>query len=264
MNDMVKKAFGIITGKVETALKEQGFKREKVSDTDKEMVALFTSENVAYTVVYTFENKHTVLRSCSMTEDGPDNQWKTMATWMFDPDTDTNKEAESIGNDFADSVTAASAIKRVKQAKKKKNGSSDEGNADPVFLAKRFVNYFPELRELIAEEQNNYESFRAVKFFRTEVNPRINDMLMRNQKAEIKKLAQMISTQYANGDMDTRSIITIVILNSIDEKYCESFNELLSEELQKAWKYALKMKGKKVRPEKKKKSLMAMAGDKLG
>ena len=76
-------------------------------------------------------------------------------------------------------------------------------------------------------------------------------------------MGQMISTQYANGDMDTRSIITMVILNSVEEAYIEKFEAVLSEELQKAWKFALKMKGKKVRPEKPKKSFAAYTADKL-
>ena len=91
----------------------------------------------------------------------------------------------------------------------------------------------------------------------------MNALLERGAKGETNKLANMISTQYSNGDMDTRSIITIVILNSIDEKYAEKFRALLSEELQKAWSYAVKLKGKKVRPEKEKKSMYAYSADTL-
>ncbi|MBQ8001311.1 MAG: hypothetical protein IJ298_08985, partial [Ruminococcus sp.] len=238
-----------------------GFKREKVSSTDKELVALFTGETVAYSVIYYTDKMHVVLRSCTMTDEGPDNEWKSMATWMFNPETDTQKEADSIGNDFAEAVTNASAVKRVKQTKKKK--SSDEGSADPLFLAKRFVTYFPELKAEIKNEQESYESFRGVHFIRTFVVPKVNELLSRGVKGEMSKLAQMISTQYANGDMDTRSIITIVILNSIDEQHIEKFEPLLSEELQKSWKFAKKMKGKKVRPEKQKKSLASYTSSRL-
>lgn len=256
----IKKAFSVISDKVAQPLKEQGFNQEKVASTDKELVSLFTGESVAYSVIYYTEKMHTVLRSCTMTDDGPDNQWKTMSTWMFNPETDTIKEAESIGNDFADVVSTTSAVKRVKQTKKKK---SEDGNADPLFLAKRFVTYFPELKAEVSAEQNNYESFRGVTFMRTHVVPRMNEMFERGNKTEIKKVAQMLSTQYANGDMDTRSIITMVVLNSIEIKYIDEFLTLLSEDLQKAWKTALKFKGKKVRPEKQKKSFAAYAADRL-
>lgn len=256
----LKAAFDLIAEKVGATLKEQGFNREKVAGTEKELVALFTSEAVAYSVVYYIDKMHMVLRSCAMTEDGPDNNWNTMATWMFNPETDGAKEAESIANDFTDTVSATSVVKRVKQAKKKKG---DDGNADPLFLCKRFVTYFPELKDIVKSEQEDYEEFRGVYFIRTYVVDRVNAFIAKGGKGEINKLAQMISTQYSNGDMDTRSIITIVLLNSIDEKNMEKFSPLLSEELQKAWSFAVKMKGKKVKPEKPKKTIAAYSSDRL-
>lgn len=260
MNDVIKKAFGLITDKVGDTLKSQGFKREKTADTENEMIALFTSDTMAYSVVYYLDKKHVVLRSCSMTDEGPDNEWKSLATWMFDPDSDTQREAESIANDFCDSLSSVHAVKRVKQAKKKK---SDDGNADPLFLAKRFVNLFPELRDIIKVESDGYESFRGVTFTRTYVVPKVNALLKNGSKGEKSKLAQLLSTQYSNGDMDTRSIITIVILNSIEEEFVADFEPMLSDELQKSWRYAKKIKGKKIKPEKPKKNLAAYAAERL-
>lgn len=246
----IKKAFGIITDKVYDALKGQNFTKQKVeSSNDNELVSLFTSETVAYSVIYFKDKMLCVLRSCSMTDEGPDNEWKTMATWMFNPESDTEKEADSIGNDFVEAVSSASAVKRVKQAKKKRN-NGDDGNADPLFLAKRFMVLFPEIKDEIKKEQDEKESFRGVYFTRTFIVPRVNALLERGVKSEINKLSQILSTQYQNGDMDTRSIITIVILNSTNEKFKEKLEEKMSDELKKAWSFALKMKGKKVKPEK--------------
>lgn len=259
MSDL-NKVFELITEKVGTALKEQNFSKEKVASTDKELVALFTSEAIAYSVVYYMDKMHVVLRSCAMSEDGPDNNWNTMATWMFNPETDGAKEAESIANDFVETVSATAVVKRVKQAKKKKG---DDGNADPLFLCKRFVTYFPELKDAVKSEQEDYEQFRGVHFIRTYVIDKVNDLIAKGTKGEISKLAQMISTQYSNGDKDTRSIITIVLLNSLDEKNMEKFSPLLSEELQKAWSYAVKLKGKKVKPEKESKMIAAYSSDRL-
>ena len=261
MNESLKKAFASVSSKVETALKAQGFKKEKIEGSEKELVSLFTSENVAYSVIYQVEKMYMILRTCAMTEEGPDNEWKTMGTWVYNPDIDTEKEADSIGNDFSDLVSSQSATKRVQQTKKKKN--KDEGNADPKFLAKRFVTYFSDLRDLVKAEEENYQNFRGVTFFRENVVSRVNDFLRTASKGEKNKMAQMLSTQYNNGDMDTRSIITMVILNGVEDKYADDFSKLLSEELQKAWKYAKKMKGKKVKPEKKKKSMLSYTTERL-
>lgn len=49
----IKNAFEYIAGKVEAQLAPAGYTRQKVAADDKqEIVALFTSENVAYSVVY--------------------------------------------------------------------------------------------------------------------------------------------------------------------------------------------------------------------
>ena len=80
------KAFDLITGRLEEELKKTGFTREKVaSDDDNELAALFTSENVAYSVLYVIDRQQMILRTCAMTADeGPDNDWKTLSTWLYD------------------------------------------------------------------------------------------------------------------------------------------------------------------------------------
>lgn len=251
---MINKAFDIVCERVYSVLESQGYKKNKVGNADaNEMVALYTGENVAYSVIYYIDKMHMVMRSCTMTDEGPDNEWKTMATWIFNPETDTEKEAASIGNDFADAVSSPINIKRVKQTKKKK--SSDDGNADPVFLAKRLVKLFPELKEEIKNEEDCYYPFRSVTFTKEFIVPKVNLLLQRGGKAEITKLMGILSAQYLNGDPDTRAIITIVILNSVDEQYKDIITPLMSDELLKAYKSALKYKGKKVKPEKVKKAV---------
>ncbi len=125
-------AFDLIASRVEEELNKTGFTREKVSgSSDNELAALFTSENVAYSVLYTKDKQQMILRTCGMTADeGPDNDWKTLATWLYDDSEATQKDAESIANDFIDGVSNTVALKRAKQSKTKKK-KSDDGNADP-------------------------------------------------------------------------------------------------------------------------------------
>ena len=50
---MLNEAFEHISGRVEETLQPQGFTRAKIaSANDNELVALFTSENMAYSVIY--------------------------------------------------------------------------------------------------------------------------------------------------------------------------------------------------------------------
>jgi hypothetical protein len=58
---------------------------------------------------------------------------------------------------------------------------------------------------------------------------------------------------YVAGDMNVRSIITIVILNGIEDRALENMKPLFSDDLKKGYTAAAKLKGKKIKPEKKKK-----------
>ena len=257
---MLKEAFKVISDKVEAELEPKGFKKVSAASADSnEMVALFVSDNMAYSVVYYVDKMHMVMRECGMTDDGPDNDWRTLATWMFDPDNDTLKEANSIGNDFVDVISGDKAIKKQRTAKKTKQKKDDEGNADPIFLSKRLVALFPELKEEIRNEEDCYYPFRSVTFTRASVVPKVNDLIKRGYDADIKKLMTLLSNQYANGDVDTRSIITIVILNSVDPGYDEKIEEYMSEELKKAFASAKKYRGKTVKPEKPKSNKKTIA-----
>lgn len=247
------KAFELVAGKVEEELNKSGFTRQKVAAEGDNPVALFTSQNIAYSVIYFTDKQQMVLRSCTMTDEGPDNEWKTLATWLYDEYVNGQKDAESIANDFVEGVSGTSAIKRAKQVKQKKK-KSDDGNADPKFLAKRFITYFPELRDEIKNEEDCYYPFRGATFAKEHIAPKLKQYLAKANSKETEKLAGVFNLQYGNGDVDTRSIITIVLINSLSQEEYEQLSEFFDDDLTKAAKAARKYIGKEVKPEKPKKA----------
>ncbi len=242
----------LITNKVADVIEPQGYQKQVV-DSTQDYASLFIGEQNAYMVMYNPIKKLVALKVCGVADSAPDNQWKSMNTWIFDPETDGIKEANSIGNDFAQALSTSKP--KLNKSKKK---NSDDGNADPKFFCKRLVNIFPELKEEIWEEEDSYDPFRGVTFIENKVLPKIKALVEAGNKSEIEKLANLLSTQYSAGDLDTRSIITIVVLNGIKPKYDEKIEEYLSDDLKTAWKYAKRYRTKKVKPEKeKKKSFIA-------
>lgn len=244
------KAFELISNKVEFELAKQGYTKQKVADeTGGDLVSLFTSDNVAYSVVYFTDKQQMVLRQAAMTDEGPDNDWKVLAAWLYDDETADQKDAESIANDFVEGVSGTVAIRRAKQVQKKKK-KSDDGNADPKFLAKRFVTFFPELKDEIKDEEDCYYPFRGATFAKEHITPKIADYLKRSNNKETEKLANVFNTQYGNGDRDTRAIITAVILNGLEDEDYNKLSEYFKDELEKAAPAARKFRGKEVKPEK--------------
>lgn len=256
---METKAFDLITAKLEEALAQQEFVRQKVEvKEEKGMVALYTAESIAYSVLYDTEKKRFDLRTCGMEESGPDNKWKSIAVWLFDPQVDTERDAESIANDFVETVQGPQRKAIAKSAKKKKK--DEENNVDPLFFMNRLVAFLPGLKEEIRNEKESYETFRGVTFTKEKVLPQLQFQLKQGMtEAQMKKLGNVMSDCYASGDLDVRGIITYVILNSLEGRSAEQLKEYLSDELKVAWKHSLKLKDKKIKPEKKKKPKKIMA-----
>jgi len=249
-----QKAFDLIADKVGAALSEQGFSR--VNGELKEEnghAVLFTTEDAAYSVFYNQTKKRFELRTCDMEDGKPDGQWKSISIWLFDPETDSQSEAESITNDFVETIQGPKRLAAMKTKKKRKK--DDENNPDPVFFFNRFVGIFPTLRDELAEEKAKYDDVRAVTFTRNSLLPKIEALCTQATKQDqIKRCCDLLNDMYVAGDMDVRSIITIVILNGIENQTAiNNMEPLFSEELKKGYTAGLKLKGKNIKPEKKKK-----------
>lgn len=258
---MENKAFDLIVGLVEQALAEQGFEQQNVSARQEDgKVALLTNDAMAYSILFNKEKERFELRSCGMTEEGPDNEWKSVSTWLFDPETDGERQAEGIAADFVDTIRGPKR-KAMAQTAKKKSRKDEDGNVDPQFFMNRLVAVFPELREELIREKNSYGTLRGVTFSEEKVLPRMRELLsLAGEEEQKKRLLTVLSDMYNVGDMDVRSIITIVLLNGVEgERAEEAFGKYLSEDLKKARKAALRFKGKKVKPEKPKKKKRFMA-----
>lgn len=247
-----QKAFEVITAGLDSLLKPKGYTRENVADSDEQSSALYIGEDAAYSIVYTFDNQRMVLRSCSVAEGEPDNNWKILATWLFDPETDSMKEAESIRDDFVETIRGPrQTAVRKKQKKRKKDG---ENTVDPLFLANRMVTYFPELKDEIAYEKAHYEQFRGITFADEHIAERFGELAEESNDNKLQKISEGLSTMYTMGDLDTKGIITYILLNAVssDEKFTKliaAFNE----NDRKICVAARNLRGKKIKPEKPKK-----------
>lgn len=258
---MEQKAFDVIVEKLGEVLAKQEFKRAPDESEDGVRLAVFTGENLAYAVAYSMKTKRIELRTCAMTDDGPDKNWKTISGWLYDPQPGESDDIESIVNDFCETVEGPKRVAALQTAKKKRS-KSEESTADPVFMFNRFSNLYPELRMDLIDERSKYATVRPIAFTRACILPRVQQTLASSapESAPLQKLAELFGDLYENGDFDVRSILTMILLNGLDETAAkEKLVPLFSEELQKAYKAALKLRGKKVKPEKVKKQPRVVA-----
>lgn len=257
---MEQNAFNLVTGKVGEVLSAQGY--SSVTDQEPEedtQCAVFAGDETAYSILYRVKQKRFELRTCGMTDDGPSGKWKSVSMWLFDPETDSTDQAQSIADDFTESIAGPKRTAAMARTKKKRR-KDDDSNVDPVFFLNRFVGVFPELKDEMNEERGKYGDIRAVTFTRDKLLPKIEALCFAGTDSEaIGRCCTLLNEMYLSGDLDVRSIITIVVLNGLSEKSIETLKPLFTQEMAKGFRSGIKMKGKKVKPEKKKKRSNIMA-----
>ena len=256
---MEQKAFDLIAGKAEAAFGELGYRRLEAGGGEKDgKTAVFVGEDAACGLLYAQEKKRVSLRVCGLEDGGPDGNWKSLSTWLYDPETDSAAQAQEIVDDFAETLAGPKRKSALPARKKRKK--DDENNVDPLFFFNRFAGVFPELKDELVSEKEAYGGVRVVTFARERLLPRLDGLLADpSEKNRAARCAGLLSDLYVSGDMDVRSIITIVLLNGLGGAAVETLRPLLGKELAKAFEAGLKMKGKKVKPEKKKKKKKFMA-----
>lgn len=252
------KAFDTIQDALSEELQKQGFGEPQPLEDEAGRAVMFATDEVAYSLLYDNKRQRFELRSTTLKEPGEPGDWRSLSLWLFDERDGTRADAESIQNDFLDVVRGPKRVAVVQQ--KKKRGKDDERNVDPLFFLNRLVNIFPELKDELNEEKIVYGQVRFVTFVKEKVVPKCEDLAVKYPGSEpVKKLGALLDDMYKNGDLDLRSILTISLLNSMSGEAFASLREELGEDLQKSTKFTRKLKGKKIKPEKKKKQKKVVA-----
>lgn len=248
-----REAFDLIVEKLGASLTARGFSPAERQQAEDGPLAVFTGGDTACGVLYRRAKKRFELLTCGVEDGKPDGRWKSLSVWLYEPEGDGSSQAEDIAADFIETVCGPRQIAAARPVRKK-HRKEDSGNVDPLFFLNRFVNVFPELREEITEEKARFGAVRAVTFTRGHLVPKLERLCAAGaEKSAIDRCGKLLSEMYVSGDMDVRSLITIVVLNGLSERAVQSLKPSFSEELAKGYRAGVKMKGKKVRPEKKKK-----------
>lgn len=232
-------------------LKKQEFSEPEALEDKNGEAVMFTSESVAYSLLYNKSMKRFELRTAELSDTGLPDKWRTLSMWLFDEDS-TREDAQSIVNDFTEVVAGPKLTAAVQQ--KKKRSKDDERSVNPMFFMNRLVNIIPELKEELNNERIMYGQVRFVTFTKTVVVPECEKLITKSaQSANAKKLYTLLDDMYKDGDMDLRSLVTVALTNELSDDAFNILQENLGEDLKKSTKFTRKLKGKKIKPEKPKK-----------
>ena len=167
----------LIAAKVQEALAEQGFARQDGYVEEENGASVwFLSETLAYSVYYDNPHKRFELRSSTL-EGGKPGKWKSLSMWLYDPETDSPKDTESISNDFVETIQGPKRVELAQQAKRKKEKGRGEQQRPGVFSSTRMGRRLPpELKAEMNEERATYGQVRAVTFARERLLPKMEQL----------------------------------------------------------------------------------------
>ena len=223
------KAFELIQDGLYQELAKQGFSEPQPVEDPAGRMVMYVLDDVAYGLLYDSKNQRFELRSTTFKEKDKPGSWRSLSLWLFDEKEGTRADAESILNDFLEVVQGP---KRVAVVQQKRRGKDGERTVDPLFFVNRLVNIFPELKDELNQEKIVYGQVRYVTFVKAHVAARCQDLAKKYPDSDpMKKLCSLLDDMYKTGDLDTRSIVTMALLNELDDGAFQIFTEALHDSL---------------------------------
>lgn len=205
---MDKEFYKVITDGIFEVLKEKDFKVENY-----EKGEYFSDGKKAFMVDYDDEKQLISLKTAVL-EEGEGVNWKELSSWLMGEDA-TDRDKESIKNDFTDSVLEAlgakagvKGVQKVEMPSKKKNADS----IDTESLAARFLAIFPAHKDEYKENVTKYGEFLYDDFFRKAGVEELQNVLAEGNKRHISKYFELLNLAYVNGEQNTAATIVYTIL----------------------------------------------------
>ena len=162
--------------------------------------------------------------------DGEPGEWKTVSAWLFDAETDKPADAESIANDFVDTVSAKKRTEIVQQARKEKAERRGQ-HLRPLFSTTAWSACSRSCATKSRGKKIEYGQVRPFAFAKERSCRRPSVSSRRTRIPRYVKFCALLGDMYANGDLDTRSVITIVLLNGLGGDLYNAIFEKLGDEL---------------------------------
>lgn len=221
---MDNKYYDNVIEEMQPFLDENGFKKTQDG---------FSNEKKAFTVKYN-EDKQMYVLSVADIEDGKAGEYREISSWLFD-DTQTAKDAISVGMDFTASLRKELGIKSARRSLNSnaidmptasKGDSMDIGG-----FTKKMLDVFPPLRDKYKEHIAVYGNFLYINFFGENLVPLLVNLFENGTKKQIKKFYDVLEDAYVKGNRDTVNICVALLCAAAkdNEKCTAAIKEMLAE-----------------------------------
>ena len=203
---------------VEKTMSEKGI----VMNTDSEDINYYSDGKRAFRIKYD-DGEKLVKLDFAVLKEGENVRFRTVSSWMFD-DNSTESDAQSIGNDFSDTVLEQLGEKATAQGVRKVEMPSKDKNAETVTVdsfTARFLAVFTAYKPDYVKNVSDYGEFMYDKFYTEFGVKALCDTMSGGNKKQINKMFELLNNCYVIGDSATcTTIVYCIIVPAIidDEK----------------------------------------------
>ena len=174
----------------------------------------YSNDKLAFRIVHDEEKKFLNLLVAQKDEEGNLGDFKVVSSWLFE-ESENTRDAASAGLDFLDTLKGKMGIRGVRTSRTgevtiPKKDISNTNNMES-FCAKTLA-VFPQYKDEYKEHVSKYGSLLYVEFFKNTFMLKMGDLLDENNKKTLKKVFDLLSNSYCNGDRPVQNVIVGVIL----------------------------------------------------
>jgi len=194
----------------------------------------YKNDKNAVRVEYSDERQMYLLKFAEVGEDGNLGEFSEIEAWLFD-DSQNEKDAESVGIDFTETLRQKTGIK----AKRVANNAVDLPTASKgdemniTGFTKKILDTYPQFKETYKESVAKYGNFLYLNFFGEFIVPAVKGTILENSKKSAKKISDLVTPAYVSGDKDTVNAAVAILAAACyeDEKATSIVNEIFADNL---------------------------------
>lgn len=153
---------------------------------------------------------------------GDDAAFTRDTTYLFVLDEYTERDVKGIATEVNEYMTETFIVKK-KTAVKSKNVSTVSRAAaksgalsyDPITFATKLTGIYPELKDELSRNIEEYGEFLCEEFFVSHANAFVERTIKENNPQKMKRLFNVISEIYEDGTNEVQSLIAVTVLGPV-------------------------------------------------
>ena len=196
-----------VLSEMQSFFEENGFKEQGEN---------FVSDKNAVNIKYDEDKQVYNLYIADIT-DGNMGEFVLAGSYLFD-DSQTEKDAISVGIDFVDTLRSKLGVKAVRRSSAADIDlpSAKKGDAVTInTLTTKILAIYPALKDVYKQEISEKGKYLYLDFLTTYAVPEIRKTLETANKKTVKKLIDTLTELFIHGDNDTSTVIVAILVSAI-------------------------------------------------